>query len=431
MASKLQIIIGVFLILSIAFLLSENKKEIKWRLIIIACILENLIYLSIQYIPAVHRALISLSEGVIKLLDYSNFGANFIFGELSNQSHLGFIFAITLTSTLVFLCALISIGYFFNIIQTLINILSTLLRKTIKLSGLESIVIIADIFVGGPEAAAVIAPYISKMTRAELACMVTAGFANLSGTILGIYLHALGHGNHDQELKFASLLLTALFMNACSAIIVAKMMFPEQHPEQQLSRKDISVAGHKNHDLISSIVDGAFMGLKISTAILVVILAIIPIIHLLNNILASFGDLIHINQYIMSSTGGLFQSLSLEYMFGIICRPFAFLLGVNWQEALQIGSLIGQKIAINEFVAFSSLGDMIAKNQLSSYAVFVSTFVLASFANFSSVGIISGVVKSLAPNKSEELSSIIMKCLLAAILASFITASVAGLYYIV
>jgi nucleoside permease NupC len=131
MASKLQIIIGVFLILSIAFLLSENKKEIKWRLIIIACILENIIYLSIQYIPAVHRALISLSEGVIKLLDYSNFGANFIFGELSNQSHLGFIFAITLTSTLVFLCALISIGYFFNIIQTLINVLSTLLRKNL------------------------------------------------------------------------------------------------------------------------------------------------------------------------------------------------------------------------------------------------------------------------------------------------------------
>jgi CNT family concentrative nucleoside transporter len=117
-------------------------------------------------------------------------------------------------------------------------------------------------------------------------------------------------------------------------------------------------------------------------------------------------------------------------VFGIICRPFAFLLGVNWQEALQIGSLIGQKIAINEFVAFSSLGDMILKNQLSPYAIFVSTFVLASFANFSSVGIMSGVVKSLAPNKSEELSKIIMKCLFGAILASFITASVAGLYFI-
>ncbi len=430
MSNKLQIFGGFFLILLVAYLLSDNRREIKWRLIIIACLLENAIFLSIQYIPKVHSGLMSLSEGVIKLLDYSTHGANFIFGELSNQAHLGFIFAITVASTIIFLCALVAVGYFFNIIQTLINLLSTLLRKTVKLSGLESIVIIGDIFVGGPEAATIVAPYISKMTKSELACMVTAAFANLSGTMLGIYLHVLGHGDHNEELKFASMLLTALFMNACSAIIIAKMMFPELHPEQQLSKKEISIAGHKNHDLISSIVDGAFIGLKVSTAIIVVILAIIPIIHLINDVLSYFGDIIHVNQYIMTSTGGIFHSLSLEYVFGMICRPFAFLLGVNWQESLQIGSLIGQKIAINEFVAFASLGNMILKNQLSPYAIFVSTFVLASFANFSSVGIMSGVVKSLAPNKSEELSKIIMKCLFGAILASFITASVAGLYFI-
>lgn len=430
MHNQLQIVLGLILILSLAFIGSDNRKKINWKIIIIALFLENILFLAINYLPKLHAILMILSQGVIKLLEYSNYGASFIFGEqLTNQSHMGFIFAITLTSTIVFLCALIALGYFFNIVQYMIIGLSSLLRKTIGLSGLESIVIIGDIFVGGPEAATIIAPYISKMTKSELACMVIAGFSNLSGTMLGIYLHVIGHGDYQQELKFASMLLTALFMNSCSAIIVAKIMFPETNYDLQLNKNQIKITGHKSGGLISSIVDGAFTGLKVSIAIIIIILAVIPIIHLCNNILSYFGDITHLNNYVVSSSHGIFTTLSLEYILGMICQPFAFLLGVNWQEALTIGSLIGQKVAINEFVAFTSLGQMILKHQLSPYAIFISTFVLASFANFSSVGIISGVVKSLAPSKSSQLSKISMKCLFAAILASFITASIAGLYF--
>jgi CNT family concentrative nucleoside transporter len=313
--------------------------------------------------------------------------------------------------------------------QRIIILLAYLLRKTIKLSGVESLVVIADIFLGQSEGPMVIGPYVAKMTRSELACAFVAGLANLSGSTLGIYLSFLGGGDHAQEMIFAQALLTATFMNATSAIIFAKLFFPETQYDKILDAAHIKVNDMPTKSAIDAIMHGAFIGVKIGVSICAALLAVIPLVHAIDGVLFWIGEMVHLNAWIDSISNHAFAGLSLEFVFGLIFRVFAFFMGINWHETLQVGSLLGQKVAINEFVAYMSLGKMKAAHLLSDNAVFISTFALASFSNFSSIGISMGAFSALAPGRQSDLASMGFKALFAAIMAGFMTATVAGFWH--
>ncbi len=425
----IQSFCGVFFLIAVAFLASEQKRSINWKLIITAFIMQNIVFLLIRYVPIVSYFLELVSAGLLKFMAYAQEGARFVFGDLVDMKKYGFIFALVVVPTVIFFGAIISLFYFFGIMQWLISSLAYLLRKTIKLSGVESLVVIADIFLGQSEAPMVIGPYVAKMTRSELACAFVAGLANLSGSTLGIYLTFLGGGSHAEEMRFAQYLLTATFMNATSAIIFAKIVFPETTPEAILDSASIKVGGLKVNSVIDAIMHGAFTGVKIGVAICAGLLAVIPLIHLIDGVLLKVGDFLHITTWVQVVSNHAFAGLSLEFLFGMVFRFFAFFMGVAWNETLLVGSLLGQKVAINEFVAYMSLGTMKAAGQLSANSIYIATFALASFSNFSSIGISMGVFSALAPSRQSDLAAMGFKALFAAVLAGFMTATVAGFWH--
>jgi CNT family concentrative nucleoside transporter len=290
-------------------------------------------------------------------------------------------------------------------------------------------IVVADIFLGQSEGPMVIGPYVSKMTRSELACAFVAGLANLSGSTLGIYLSFLGGGDHAKEMLFAQSLLTATFMNAASAIIFAKIVFPETEYDKIMSEGEIKLNDLGSVSMIDAVMHGAFTGVKVGVAICAALMAVIPLVHAIDGILMWFGSFAGINQWIQTFSNKAFDGLSLEFAFGLIFRFFAFFMGVSWHETLLVGSLLGQKVAINEFVAYMSLGKMQAAALLSPQSVYISTFALASFSNFSSIGISMGAFSALAPGRQSDLAAMGFKALFAAVLAGFMTATVAGFWH--
>jgi concentrative nucleoside transporter, CNT family len=360
-STTIQAAFGFVFLLFICFCFSENKKAINWKLVLSAFVLQNILFLIIRYVPVVHYSLGHVAGALVSLLEHAEAGAKFIFGDFANTKKYGFVFVLVVVPTIVFFGSLIGALYFFGIIQRVIAVLAFLLRKTIRLSGSESLIVIADIFLGQAEGPLVIGPYIKSMTRSELACTFTAGLANMSGSTMGMYLGFLAAGDPAQSMQFANYLITACFMNALSAIIFAKILFPETDFDNVSSEK-IQVNAHFSANFLDSIFQGAITGMKVGVTLITALIAIIALVHMVDAILASFGSMIHVNEYISSSTNGVFKDLSIEYILGQIFRIFAFFMGINWVETLNVGSLLGQKVAINEFVAYMSLGQMIEYN---------------------------------------------------------------------
>jgi CNT family concentrative nucleoside transporter len=425
--NSIQAFFGFFFLVLLTFWLSENKKAINWKLIISAFICQNLVFLVIHYVPFFAHALNYLSQILLSLLDSAKEGARFIFGDFVDSNKYGFIFGLVVVPTIVFFGAIIGIFYFFGIIQFIISVLAYCLRKSVELSGVESLIVIADIFLGQTEGPLVIGPYVKSMTKSELALAFTAGLANISGSTLGIYLVFLGQQAPDQIQLFTNYLVTASVMNALSAIVFAKILFPETDFNNVSSEK-IKINAHFSTSLVDSIYQGVMTGFKIGATLVAILIAIISLIHAIDHLLALFGNWIHINDLIKKSSNGSFSALSLEYILGQIFRVFAFFMGVSWQETINVGSLLGQKVAINEFIAYISLEKMRAAHLLSQNSILVSTFALASFSNFSSIGISLGVFSVLAPSRQQELSKMAWKCLYGAVLAGFMTATIAGFW---
>lgn len=420
---------GFILLILIAFIFSENKKAISWKLVLSAFLIQNILFLLISYVPIVHEALGILASAIVNLLGYAQDGASFVFGSMADRQKNGFIFGLVVLPTMVFFGGLVGVLYFLGIIQKIIYFLAYWLRKTIKLSGAESLVVIADIFLGQAEGPLVIGPYISGMTRSELACAFIAGLANISGSTLGMYLVFLGGNDPVQIHTFANYLVTASFMNAASAIVFAKLLFPETCTEDRLLHNDKEVYIETPSNFVDSLFEGAIKGLRIGATIIAALIVAIALTHMVDGILNWFGSIIHVNSIIASSTNNVFSGLSIEYMLGQLFRIFAFFMGINWAETLKVGSLLGQKVVVNEFVAYMSLGHFKMINALSENAIFISTFALASFSNLSSIGISLGSYSVLAPSRTSELTGMALKCLFGAVLAGFMTATVAGFWH--
>jgi len=427
-------IIGLLSLLFIALIISGNRKTVDYRLIGVGVAIQVVIALLIAHVDFVNNMFTSLSAGFVEFLNFGLKGAEFLYGDLAKNSdavtgtrhNLGFLFVFQALPTVIFFSAVTAGLYYLGVLQKVVYGFAWLMAKTMRLSGAESLSAAGNIFLGQTEAPLLVKPFIAKMSDSELNCLMTGGMATIAGSVLGAYVSFLGGGDPEQQQLFATYLLSASIMNAPAAIVMSKIFLPEL----QNKKIDSNLVINKEsigRNLIDSIATGTSDGVKLALNIGGMLLAFIAIVFMLNWILVDgIGEWIGLNEFVVSSTNGAFDGFSLQYILGQIFRVFAFLMGVDWSETILVGSLLGQKTVINEFVAYLSLSGMKADGLLSTKAIIISTYALCGFANFSSIGIQIGGIGSMAPGRQSDLSKLGMKALIAATLATMMTATIAG-----
>lgn len=426
--NTLQAIIGMLFLIGVAYAASTNRKAINWRTVGAGLLIQSALFILITYVPAVNQVFNAVGTGFAKVLSFASEGATFVFGDLARPAKFGFIFAFVVLPVIIFFSALTALLYHLGILQRVVAGLAWFMKRTMRLSGPESLTVAGNIFLGQTEAPLLIRPYIKHMTKSELACVMVAGMSTLAGGVLAAYVSFLGGDNPAEQARFATLLLTASFMNAPAAVVFAKIMFPETDYDHESGDKREAEEA-EDSTFISAIVGGALDGTKMASAIATILIAIVSLIALFNFlVMDGIGAALGVNEMIKASTGGIFDGLTLQYLFGQVFRVFAFMMGVSWAESLQVGSLIGQKIVLNEFIAYLDLAKLKEAGALSPQAILISTFALSSFSNFGSIGISVAGIGALAPTKQKTLAEIGLRALLAAVMAGFMTATIAGLW---
>jgi concentrative nucleoside transporter, CNT family len=418
-------LIGIVVLLLVAFLFSANKKAVDWRLVGIGVVLQAIFGFLITKVSFVALIFSGLSEAFVKFLSFSEDGAIFIFGDLATTTF-GFIFAFKVLPTIIFFSTVSAGLYYLGVLQKVVYGIAWVMSRTMRLSGPESLSAAGNIFLGQTEAPLLVRPFIPTMTRSELMCLMTGGMATIAGGVLAGYVAFLGGDSLEEQTKFAAYLLGASIMNAPAAIVMSKIMIPETDKEVVNDKLEVSQE-NMGVNLIDAMSIGASEGLKLALNVGGMLLAFIAVIAALNYILSGIiGEYTGLNAWVVSSTNGQFAGFSLEYILGNIFRAFAWIIGVEWSETLQVGSLLGQKTVINEFVAYLSLADMKMAETLSPKSVVIATYALCGFSNFSSIAIQVGGIGSIAPNQQGNLSKLGMRALLAATLACLMTATIAG-----
>lgn len=429
---------GILVLLGVAYVFSTNKKRIDWKLVGIGMLLQIIFGVLITQVPVVTGIFEAISYGFVTFLGFARDGAIFLFSDLAKNSFedpevkhsLGFLFAFQVLPTVIFFSAVSTGLYYLGILQKIVYGIAWVMARTMRLSGAESMSAAGNIFLGQTEAPLLVRPFISRMTQSELMCLMTGGMATMAGAVLAAYVSLLGGEDIDEQTRFAAYLLSASIMNAPAAIVVSKIIIPEIHPENidsrlQVSKESIGV------NFIDALSNGTTVGLKLAANIGAMLLAFIAIIYALNGFFVGVvGEYTGLNEFVISSTNGQFEGFSLQYMLGQVFRLFAFVMGVEWGETLRVGSLIGQKTVINEFIAYENLSKMIDPEKtaevLTGKPLVIATYVLCGFSNFSSIAIQIGGIGGMAPNQQSNLSRLGMKALLAATIACMLTATVAG-----
>ncbi|WP_161888149.1 NupC/NupG family nucleoside CNT transporter [Pontibacter russatus] len=425
-------VVGLLLLLAIAFLFSKNKRLINWRLVVFGVFLQVLFGVLVTQVPLVADGFAVVSRGFVIFLDFSQAGAEFLFGNLANPANnggLGYIFAFSVLPTIIFFSTVSSGLYYLGILQKIVFGIAWVMSKGMRLSGSESLSAAGNIFLGQTEAPLLVRPFIARMTRSELMCLMTGGMATLAGGVLAAYVAFLGGDDPAQRAVFAAHLLTASIMNAPAGIVLSKILVPETEPEKITTKLEMNEE-QLGVNLVDALSRGAADGLKLAANVGGMLLAFIAVIALVNYLLTDLvGDWTGLNEWVVASTSGSFDGFSLQYILGQIFRIFAFIMGVPWVDTLQVGSLLGQKTAINEFVAYLDLAEMKDAGTLSPKAIVMATYALCGFSNFSSIAIQIGGIGSMAPNQQGNLSRLGFIALLGASLACMMTATVAGMLF--
>lgn len=418
-------IIGLAALVFIAFLFSSKRNSIDWKLVAVGIALQILFGFLITKVEFVTEAFQWISEKFVIFLGFSNEGAQFLFGDLATNK-LGFIFAFQVLPTVIFFSTVSAGLYYLGILQKIVFVIAWLMARTMRLSGAESLSAAGNIFLGQTEAPLLVRPFIRKMTASELMCLMTGGMATIAGGVLAGYVAFLGGDDPVERTRYAAYLLSASIMNAPAAIVLSKIVMPEVNKDK--INTEIKVSQETlGENLIDALSRGAADGLKLALNIGGMLLAFIALIYAINWVLIDgIGDITGLNQVISESTNGVFSGFSLEYILGQIFRPFAFIMGVEWEETIRVGSLLGQKVVINEFVAYLSLADLKNAGLLNEKSIVISTYALCGFANFSSIAIQIGGIGGMAPSRQGDLSRLGFKALFAATLATMMTATIAG-----
>lgn len=405
-------IVGIVVILAIAVLLSSNRRAIRLRVVGAAFALQAGIAALVLYVPAGRAAVQAMSNGVVKLLDYSKEGSKIIFGEALVASPYGTGFAIGALPAVVFFAALIAILYYYGVMQLIVKWIGGGIRIVTGISRVESLGAAANIFVGQSESPLVVRPYLAGMAPSQIFTIMTVGLAGVAGTILVLYYQVLGPLG-GQLLPY---LVAASFMSAPGGILMAKIIVPDDPAhiaEDPVVEGEITFGDEKPVNIFMAAADGAQTGVKLAVAVAAMVLAFTALVALANGLLGGLGGVAG------------YPDITFQRLLGYVFAPLMFLLGVPWSEALAAGGLFGTKIVLNEVVAFIELGREF--RTLSAHTIAIVTFSLCGFANFLSIAIQIAVTGSLAPNQRPLIAKFGLRALAAASLSNLMSAALAGL----
>ncbi len=421
-------IIGIIVLLGIAFLLSSQRKAIKWKTILIGLSLQFILAFGVLKIGWVKQIFNVLGGFFTAVLEFTESGSLFLFGNLIDASNptIGYVFALQILPTIVFFSALTSILYYFGIIQRVVKGLAWLLTRTLGISGAESLSVAGNIFLGQTEAPLLIKAYLPKMNRSEILLVMTGGMATVAGGVLASYVGFLGGSDREMRLSFARHLIAASVMAAPGAIIVAKLMLPQtESVDEKIKISDQSVGSNA----LDALASGTTEGLKLALNVGAMLLVFVAFIAMINGILGYIGGIGGLNETLAPLWG--YDSISLEAILGTVFAPLMYIIGVAKEDLSLMGQLLGIKLVASEFVAYTQLADLKdatnAVHLAYDKSVLMATYMLCGFANFASIGIQLGGIGTIAPSQRKNLSELGFKALIAGSLASLLSATIAGM----
>ena len=419
-------IIGLLSLLFIAFIFSRDRKNIDWTLVMKGLLVQFVFAVGILKVPFIESIFENISKGFVKVISFTQAGTDFLFASyITGKIEAPLInFLVQVLPTIIFFSALTSLFYYLGILQRVVYLFAWLMKKFMRLSGSERLAAVGNVILGQTEAPLLVRPYLGKMTKSELFCLMSGGMATIAGGVLAAYIGFLGGTDPIEQLLFAKHLLAASVLSAPAAVIAAKIIVPETEEfdkEMKLSKDKIG------NNALEAISNGTSDGLKLAVnvgAMLLVFTALIAMGNYISNDL--IGNWTGINTWIIANTS--YTGLTMQFMVGYSFAPIAWLMGVAWEDAVLVGQLLGEKTILNEFYAYKTLGEMKAANLFSHQkSVIMSTYILCGFANFASIGIQIGGIGALIPNKKGLLSELGLLALVAGTLASLFTAVIVGM----
>ena len=469
-------ILGMIVLILIAFIFSSNRKAINWKVVFIGLSIQIVLAIGVLTVPFVQTFFEFISQIFVKILSFTDAGSEFLLGDLMNEDSFGYIFAFQVLPTIIFFSALTSVLFYLGVIQKIVYGLAWLMTKAMRLSGAESLSVAGNIFLGQTESPLMIKAYLEKMTKSEILLVMLGGMATLAGGVLAAYISFLGNGDPAQELLFAKHLLAASIMAAPGAVVVSKILVPQTENINQ----DVSVNQNKlGGNFLEAMSNGATEGFKLAANVAAMLLVFVSFIAMFNFIVGQMGSwsflifslfiigtviLLYyikktsvkatavlgllfvfivifnnlwtapvdesttINSYVANLTDGQFSQLSLEFILGYTFAPLMWLLGVAVEDLTLVGRLLGEKIIMSEFIGYVSLSELKSAGAFTHYkSIIMATYMLAGFANFASIGIQIGGIGSLAPGRKTLLSKFGMKALLGGTLASLMSATIVGM----
>lgn len=424
--SLLRGITGIVAILFVCYLMSFNRKRIDWKLVGGGLLIQFVLAIAILYIPFVGNLFEWIGKTFIKLMDSTHAGLSFLLGPYANRAN-GFSFLLHSLPIIIFFSTLVSLFYHWGVIQRIVQGISWALLKVLNISGSEGLAAAGNIFMGMLEAPVLIKNYIPAMNRSEIFLVMVAGLGSISGAVMGSYIGMLGGSDPATQVLFAKHLLSSSIMAAPGAIVIAKMLYPQTEPVNDRIIEIEKVSKHAN--ALDAIAAGTTTGVKLMVNVAAMLLVFIALVALVNFILEDFiGYHTGLNSWITKMTDGKSTGLTFQFITGIILAPFMWLLGVPLDDITTVGSLVGQKIILNEFVAYFQM------NQWKNAGMFIyekslimSTYLLCGFANISSIGMLIGGMGILAPDKKEWITRYGFPAMIGGALVSFLSATIVGM----
>ena len=430
-------VLGMFVLLIISFLFSANRRAVDWRKVGIGLSIQLIIAIGVLKVNFIQSIFNFIGSIFIEILEYTKAGSEFLFaGMISDMDKFGYIFAFQVLPTIIFFSALTSLLFYLGVIQWLVKILARVLSKFLGISGMESLSVAGNIFLGQTEAPLLIKAYLEKMNKSEMLLVMVGGMATVAGAVLAAYIGFLGGGDKALELVFAKHLLAASVMAAPGAIVISKILYPQT----QKVNTDVTVSQDKiGSNILDAIANGTTEGLKLAVNVGAMLLVFVAVIAMLNGVLGFFGgfdgveylgwEITSLNEIIANNT--LYEGLSIEFILGYAFAPLMWLVGVASEDMTLMGQLLGIKLAASEFIGYIQLAELknVANTIHLTYnkSVIMATYMLCGFANFASIGIQIGGIGSLAPGQRKVLSEFGMKALIGGTIASLMSATIAGM----
>lgn len=420
--------LGMVVLLLIAFLLSTNRKAINWRTVSLGLLTQLILAIGVLKVPAVQAVFEWIGQRFVDILDFTMAGTKFLFASFSTNEIADSLitFAISILPTIIFFSALTSVLFYLGIIQKVVKAMAWLLTKLLQISGAESLSVAGNIFLGQTESPLMIKAYLEKMTKSEILLVMIGGMATVAGGVLAAYIGFLGGEDEAMRVFYAKHLLTASVMAAPGAVVISKMLYPQQEPIES----DVEVSKELiGSNILDAIANGTTEGLKLAVNVGAMLLVFLAFIAMINGIFGWIGGVFGINAWIADNTS--FDSLSLEFLLGYLFAPLMWLIGVAKEDITLMGQLIGIKLAASEFVGYIQLAELkdISNGIHLKYekSIIMATYMLCGFANFASIGIQIGGIGSLAPGQRKTLSEFGIKALIGGTMASLLSATIAGM----